>query len=289
MDASGSHPSGPLPRRRLLAGLGLAAVGLAAPELGTWPRSNQGASAPADTPERTTVLGSTPWQLVSYALPDGSPRPVLPSTEITADFQAGRVTGRSGCNDYSADYGVTGRVLVVSGLSVSLVKCGSPPGIMQQEMAYPAALRRVAQVDVTPHALTLRDRTGGLLLSYVPQPQTPLEGTRWAARYYNDGHSMVPLITGTTMTARLSKGRLTGSAGCHQYTALYTLNGNAIRIDSVISTRLACLTAPGALKQEADYLASIEKAHSYRIVGRELTLRMADGAQVASYVPVDAG
>ena len=158
---------------------------------------------------------------------------------------------------------------------------------MEQEAAYLAALQRTARFDVAPDALVLRDDTGGVLLRFAPQPQTPLEGTTWSAQAYNNGRGgVVSLIAGTEITARFEAGRVGGSAGCNTYTASYTLNGSAIEIGPAISTRMACQSPPGRMEQEAAYLAALQTARVYRIEGSRLTLETADGAgSQASFPP----
>src|SRR5262249_2094236 len=149
-------------------------------------------------------------------------------------------------------YSVTGSALSLTGIAGTQRMCFAPPGIMEQEAAYLAALGRVAGLNVTPRVLTLLDGGGAIQLTYVPQAQTLLEGTAWTAQEYNNGRGgVVTLLAGTEITARFENGRLAGSAGCNLYTAAYSLNGNAIEIGPAASTRRACATPPGILEQEA--------------------------------------
>jgi heat shock protein HslJ len=226
------------------------------------------------------------WTLVEYAGLDGSTQPVLPATEISATFQGGRLSGSAGCNIYSGAYSVTGSALTLSGTAGTLRLCPGPPGIMEQEAAYLAALGRVAQFAVTQQGLTLYDRDGAILLTYAPQPKTPLEGTTWTAQAYNNGRGgVVSLIEGTEITARFEGGRVAGSAGCNTYTAAYSVNGNAIEIGPAANTRMACVAPPGTMEQEQAYLAALGMARVYRLEGSRLILETADGARVASFVP----
>ncbi len=58
-----------------------------------------------DAPE----LAGTSWVLVFYNLPDGSLTNPWPGSEITAKFDdAGTISGSTGCNEYSADFSVSG-------------------------------------------------------------------------------------------------------------------------------------------------------------------------------------
>jgi heat shock protein HslJ len=235
--------------------------------------------------EDNTNLEDTSWILIHYAGSDGSARSVLPNVEVTAVFRAGRLSGSSGCNNYTGAYQVTGSSISLSGIAGTRRFCASPPGIMEQEADYLEALGRVAQFDVTTDALDLRDSLGGILLSYAPQPQTPLEGTLWTAQAYNNGRGgVISLIIGTEITARFEQGRVAGSGGCNNYMASYSLAGNTIEIGKAASTFMACPEPPGVMEQEAAYLAALETARVYRIEGSRLILETAEGARVASFV-----
>jgi heat shock protein HslJ len=230
------------------------------------------------------LLNRTPWTLVQYARPDGSLQPVLPDTEIVATFQAGRLFGSAGCNTYTGSVEVSGSAISIPAPATTLRLCVEPPGIMEQEAAYLAALPRSVRITVAPDALTLYAGDGAVLLRYRPQAQTPLQGTTWIAEAYNNGRdAVVSLITGTEITARFEGGRVAGSAGCNTYTASYTLNGNAIAIGSAASTRMFCSAPAGVMEQEGAYLAALPTARTYRIEGRRLILETADGARVASF------
>src|SRR5581483_4268868 len=150
----------------------------AAPAQGAAPPARSGAfrtwqQAPLDQGAAEALLASTPWTLVGYVGPAGPTRPVLAGTEVTATFQGGRLAGSAGCNAYAGGYTITGRSISLTETAATLRICPEPPGIMEQEAASLAALRRVAQVDVTARVLILRDGDGAILLAYVPQAQTP--------------------------------------------------------------------------------------------------------------------
>jgi heat shock protein HslJ len=232
-----------------------------------------------------TILEGTPWKLLSYAGSGGSAQPALANTEVTAIFRAGRLSGSSGCNHYTGAYQVTDSSISLSGIAGTRRLCISPPGVMEQEAAYLNALGRAAQFDVTEAELVLHDSLGSPLLIYAPQPQMPLEGTRWTAQSYNNGRGgVVSLIIGTEITASFEEGRVAGSAGCNNYTAPYSLAGNAIQIGPAASTFKACPEPPGIMEQEAAYLAALETARAYRIEGSRLILETAEGARVVSFV-----
>jgi heat shock protein HslJ len=302
-----------LSRRNVLRAVGLAAAGLAFAGMARSAEGDTGGGSASEWQVADSVtLEGTPWKLVSYVAADGSASGALAGTEVTATFRAGRLTGSAGCNSYSGTYQLAGSAITISGVAGTLRFCAVPPGVMEQESAYLAALGRVAKFDIAGETLTLRDQAGSALLSYVPQPQAPLEGTTWSAQDYNNGHGgVVSLIAGSEITARFEGGRVAGSAGCNAYTAPYSLDGSAIvaalansrlrgggeasasgsagspiEIGPAASTRRACAQPPGVMEQEAAYLAALETARVYRVEGSRLFLETATGARVASYVAV---
>ena len=231
------------------------------------------------------ALENAPWTLVEYAGPGGATLAVLPDTEITATFQNGRVTGSSGCNSYGAPYVANGSSIMILATAVTLRACGSPPGIMEQEIAYQAHLRHVSSFEATADQLTLYDDDGLALLTFVPQVQTPLEGTGWTVLDYNNGRGAVTsVMAGTELTAQFNGGSLTRSAGCNNYSASYALNGNNIAISPAATTRLFCPSPEGVMDQEGAYLAALERANMYRIEGDRLFLETAEGNRVASFI-----
>ena len=235
------------------------------------------------------LLESTAWRLSTYVDSAGSTRPVIAGTEIVATFRAGGVSGSAGCNTYSGSYQVSGSAISFSAISTTLRACGEPAGIMEQEQAYLAALGRTATFTVTSSALTFRAADGSVVLSYIPQTQTPLERTTWRADGYNNGRgATVSVLAGTEITARFEAGSLTGSAGCNTYTASYTVSGNAIQISPPASTRTFCSTPAGIMEQETAYLTALPTARTYRIDSNRLFLEAIDGARVASFAAIVA-
>jgi heat shock protein HslJ len=234
--------------------------------------------------QAAATLEGTPWRLVSYAGPDGRLAPVLPTTELTATFREGRVTGETGCNSFIAAYQVSGDSLRIS-QAVSTRRACLDPAAARQEDAYLQALGRVARFSLSGGELTLRDASGAALLVYAPQPQAPLQGTEWLAEGYNNGRGgVVSVIAGTEITARFIGGRLSGSAGCNTYTGAFTVAGEALTISPLAATRRACISPLGVMEQEAAYLAALPTATRYRVDGRRLTLARDDGARVADFV-----
>jgi uncharacterized lipoprotein YbaY len=118
-------------------------------------------------------------------------------------------------------------------------------------------------------------------------PQTmELAGTSWTATGVNNGQgAVVTLLAGTEITANFgADGKLTGSAGCNNYSAAYQTAGNTLTIGPAAATRKLCSQPEGLMEQETRYLAALGAVATYQLRGNKLELRTADGALAATFV-----
>jgi heat shock protein HslJ len=236
-------------------------------------------------------LVDTPWQLTGYNNGTGGFVSVLADTEITATFGSeGKVSGLAGCNNYAASYEISGDQISLGPAAATMMMCPEPAGLMEQEQTYLATLQSASRFDIEGKQLSLYGPDGQVLLSFTAREPTPLIGTTWQAISYNNGKGgAVSVILGTEITAIFGQdGNLTGSAGCNNYTATYETEGTSISVGPAASTRMFCAEPEGIMDQEAQYLAALETAATYRPEGDRLELRTADGALVASYTPQEA-
>ncbi len=238
-------------------------------------------------------LVGTLWQLTGYDDGTGGFSSLLRDTEITAIFgEDGTLSGSAGCNNYSTSYEVSGDRLTVGPVASTMMMCPGPQGIMEQETAYLTALQSASTFQIEGKTLTLLSAQGGAALTYVVREPTPLAGTLWQVIGYNNGKGgVVSVVIGTELTAAFGEdGSLTGSAGCNNYSASYELDEaagsseGAISISPAASTRMFCAEPEGTMEQEAQYLAALEMASTYRIEGDRLQLRDANGSLIADYV-----
>ncbi|HEX2514394.1 MAG TPA: META domain-containing protein [Chloroflexota bacterium] len=167
-----------LSRRRLLALVAGLGAGLGA---GAWRATDVGGSAGGDpgspgapgvgyTTAGTAALEGAPWRLARYAGLDGAVRTVLAGTEITATFRAGRLRGSSGCNAYTGAYQLSGQSLTLGPVAGTRRLCAEPPGVMEQEAAYLAALPTARTYRVEGDRLLLETASGARVASFVPAP-----------------------------------------------------------------------------------------------------------------------
>ena len=128
--------------------------------------------------------------------------------------------------------------------------------------------------------------TQQVTVAVVPAaPENPLVGTAWQATGYNTGRgSVASPIVGTTITARFDAERVTGNTGCNDYFGPYYVSGSNIAFGSLGTGLSACDSPSGVMDQEAEYLAALQTAVSFRFDGNKLELRQANGAIAATYV-----
>lgn len=91
---------------------------------------------------------------------------VDPTVPITAVFGTdGKVSGSGGCNNYSADYTVSGSNLTVASPMSSMMSCNE--GVDQQESQYFYLLESTGAYEIKGNALTLKDSSGQKTIEYT--------------------------------------------------------------------------------------------------------------------------
>lgn len=110
------------------------------------------------------------WRLVNMTLSEPTPMIPLPTTELTADFSDGRISGSGGCNRFMGSYQTQGEQLSVSPLASTFKACESP--ILDQETRYLMALQGAQQYEI--------DNQGQLIISYQTEQESGI--LRFAAQ-----------------------------------------------------------------------------------------------------------
>ena len=203
---------------------------------------------------------------------------------MTATFNSdGKVSGFSGCNQYSGSYSTSGSSISISGpIATTLMACGPAPTLL--ERVYLKALSSARRYAIAGSKLTLKSRLGLPVATFAVQAQS-LAGTRWTVLSYNNGkQAVVSVMAGTKLTANFDeKGNLSGFAGCNDYSADVKATPPKITIGPVASTRKSCSTPTEVMNQETAYLAVLNTAAAYQIQGSKLELRTATGAIAADF------
>ena len=155
---------------------------------------------PAGQTESATALESTSWRLAS--LP-GQPPAVLSSLKrgVTARFEAGRVTGFAGCNNFTGPYTLKGNSLTVGVLAGTMMACPEPA--MSLERAFHAALTGTHSYAISGERLSLTTGAGARLM-FEKEAAVTLEGGSWEVTGFNNGRqAVVSPMVGTVRDRRL--------------------------------------------------------------------------------------
>jgi len=139
----------------------------------------------------------------------------------------------------------------------------------------PALVAIVAFVGLVAASAAAGYEPGG---AHAAQPST-LAGKVWVLT------SLVgkPPLRATELTSEFTTGgKISGSAGCNQYSGSYTVSGSSFRISSPLaSTRKACTRAVEL--QETGFLKALASARSYSVSGAKLTLKSASGKSLLTF------
>jgi len=229
-------------------------------------------------------LEQTTWQLVSYRNANGEAVNAWNERPATFQFEAGRVTGTTGCNRFFSSYTLTGDRLTLAPGGSTLMAC-FPEALAQQEAAILTGMAAVESYDLAAGELRLLDREGSVVLSLAPQVAAALTHTEWTLTVYNNGQGgLVTPLLDTTITATFDdEGRLFGSAGCNTYRADFENTDGTLSLGAAASTRRFCAAPDGVMQQEQAFLAVLAEVASYTISGNQLTLQSADGTTLAQF------
>ena len=239
---------------------------------------------PAPPPRRSpSAIGATGLTGSSWVLESLYGQPPVADTTVTLSFEANRVSGSDGCNRLMGSYTLDSFNITFGPLAGTMMACPGP--IMEQADKFRQALSNAKSFQAAEGRLTLLDAEGKAIATFVVQ-DTELAGTSWKAIGYNDGRqAVVSVIGGTELTVSFSAdGRIGGNAGCNDFSGPYqTEDGRKITIGPLASTLKACDSPAGVMDQEAQFLAALQTAATYRIEGNRLELRTANGAMAANF------
>ncbi len=121
---------------------------------------------PLQMAQSSSLIGS--WRLANMTAP-GSPMPMVPASELTADFANGRIAGSGGCNRFHGAYKTTGNQLSIGPLATTFKACEE--GVMTQESNYLKALQAAQRYEVNQNGLQIFYTTdqGSGVLRFVAQ------------------------------------------------------------------------------------------------------------------------
>ena len=105
-----------------------------------------------------------------------------------------------------------------------------------------------------------------LILSACSGTDVSLDGSSWALRSYQDNTGeTVNALPRSTTTVLFQANQVTGIAGCNNYSASYQATRNKLTFGPVATTRKACSTPLGIMRQENAFLAALDSTVSYKL------------------------
>ena len=114
------------------------------------------------------ALENTTWVLESYG-EQRNLQAVVEGSEITAVFDSaeGKVSGSAGCNNYFAGYEIKNNELSISDAGSTMMFCGEPEGVMEQEQQYLALLGDAESFQIQDSQLRILSSDDRVLLFHV--------------------------------------------------------------------------------------------------------------------------
>ena len=238
---------------------------------------------------QTAQLETRHWQLLQFLDERDDARALPDISLIDMRLLGNKFSGMAGCNSYFGSYSTQGEKLTFAHpIGTTMKICPEP--VMEREPAYLRLLEGVTSYHVDDETLVMLDQAQQPVLKFGIQQPAELEKTQWQAAAINNGRGGVVSSAGTELTdAQFVDGKLTGNAGCNQYSAGYTLDQNRITIGPVMTTRMQCEEPEDIMQQEQEYLQAITGTRIFTLGTSRLELRDEQGAlQVRFNVKLDA-
>ena len=229
----------------------------------------------ADTSAGSVPLEGTTWVL-GGGTDIGAP---LGDVVVSAQFEGGTVSGTSGCNNYNGPYTLDGDKLTIGpNLARTQMACIGPAAAVEQ--VYLKLLTQVESYSISGETLSLAGSGGKTLLTFEASIGAEAIVGSWTVLSYYSGDAITSVLGGVTMTTDFTDADVSGNAGCNNFNGSYTVDGDSIKIGPLASTKKAC-SSEEISKQEADYLAALELATTFAVVGDRLDL-FRDGGTFAA-------
>lgn len=123
-------------------------------------------ATPLQLAQAASLTGN--WRLANMTEAD-LPTPMLPSTDLTADFAGGRVSGTGGCNRFNGSYQAKSNQLSIGPLASTFKACEE--SLMSQESRYLKALQGAQRYEMKAQGLQIFYQTdqGSGVLRFVSQ------------------------------------------------------------------------------------------------------------------------
>ena len=244
--------------------------------------SDASGSALATFMKQSMNLAGTTWNVTNFNNGQQAVVGVQEGTSLTVRFaEGGQVSGNAGCNNFTGAYTQENTTIKIGPLAVTQKMCAEPAGVMEQEAQFLKALESATVIQLDGNSLTLRTAEDAMAVVMSRAIEaSDLSGTNWVVTGFNNGkQAVVSPLTGTELTVSFgADGRVSGSAGCNNFTGPFSQEEQPIKIGPLASTLKTCSDPAGVMEQEMQFLAALQSAATYLLDGDTVTMRTSDDA-----------
>lgn len=275
-------------KQRVAAGVWAVLVPLTLAACGTEPGPGAKAGDGSGTVRTDLSVTDVRWSVNSLTV--GGKRTEAPAAAHVMIGPGGKISGKLGCNEFSADVRIDGDAITAGPVVRTLMGCEKD--VEQFEKALFRVLRGTLKAAVAPGADDSADRTLALTtrkgdsISLTQQPPAPLTGTAWNVTGLLNGTVATSLPAGTQDRGRITFGKdgtVEGGLGCNGFRGTAKVSGSTITFGPLTSTRKMC---PGArMELERAMLGVLEGRADYTIEHHVLTLTARSGKGLTAAAP----
>lgn len=191
----------------------------------------------------------------------------LPGVEVTLTFDQGTASGFAGCNSFSGAAKLSGKNILFSDLSMTLMACVDEK-ITRQETDFFIALNQVDTWQVSDDHLKLSGMNVSLEFTRRLAGSAISPTGAWLLVEIN---GKAP-YTGTQFNLTFEpSGSLAGFSGCASYSGGYTTENNVLAFSDLAMTAMTC--TDGAIAEaERAYFQALQQVDRYEVQGDNLIL-----------------
>jgi heat shock protein HslJ len=231
------------------------------------------AESPQGSPQDSgSLIGS--WKLTAHG-PASAPVPAVEGVEAGLTFnEDGTVSGTSGCNGLGGDYTVEGNQITFGEFVSTLMACDDP--IMAQEESAHKVMTGTATYEIEGDTLTITNNdnvlvfTRGSLSTDEPSEPVSLVGS-WKLTSYGTADALSSTLADVDANLMFNEdGTVTGTSGCNEFGGNYTVDGDQITFEEIVSTLKLCDTP--LMGQEEAMTQVLTETAIYQIEGNTLTI-----------------
>ncbi len=225
-----------------------------------------------------TELSGTSWILDFIGEPDAGLE-AIDGVRSTLNFAPDFYLGTGGCNWFRGVQAIDSPSLFLNPPFLTQESCTEPVGVMDQEGLYLGALFSTTDYVVEDEKLVLYLDGTERMVTFSPAEAVDFEGMLWDVKGMFNGAKWFQVEFGSEISATFVDGKLTGNAGCNDYSADFQ-TGDGITIENVTATEQVCDVAQEVTEQETFYLDTLPSVKDYQVIGGSLALINADGEAV---------